>query len=787
MKRIVACLLTVVTLFSFGVLPATAAETRGEGTYGVDWACYGDLDFSNTVDAKDALEALKASVGKVVLTETQEKLGDVNADTLVNAKDALEILKFTVKKIDGFTVGVFYQINEIQPLPPLDEHYISNYSKNNSENGAYEKDASADTSFSLDISDLPANTLISLSNSVWSEQEGVADDAEIQRLLFSLQGLINRDFGMDENHTTAVYVVGGNDDNGWLAQMQKEGSIFYSSTQNGETAGMQVVKIRKYDDLMATFMETIKKAGIILWDGNVPATANVAATICGLDGYLPVLADSPFHKTLVAAGVPVKQSLVGLFQNGQKGQKISGTSVDSTGSAKNDAYLWALEKYFSRCSTKYIAYTLDGASLIRGYEAYEDNPSASLPDSSLDKACLSNHDYLIARRCFFFDLNPYKADAACDDPAQQNGQAEVGVDNATMLKIFEKRYERANGAFGALMGFVPWWVKYTNHSEQGSQAATWLEWLFCEYITCYNLAKEADAAHPSHMYNGSFMYKYVPKSKTYENNTQAKDITYDPNTYYYAVYVGDYDSSAWLKQHIYDMWIYRGGDKYLGQVPLMWSINPNLYERVPIVFEYMYENKSENDYFVGGDAGAGYLLPEGLIEGRKLSYSGMTRPYPDASAAFTAFSKPYYDRLDMEMTGFVINGAHPTLTKEVAACIAGYSPLLNFTNCYKTPVARYGSTYFVYCQNELNRNAVSSDASGNSTQNYSAMYGYIGTYMKGYKFGAYRTICWTPTQIKLCTDGFKQYAAGKGLNVEYCDPYTYLNMLKAAGNAQVIE
>ena len=84
--------------------------------------------------------------------------------------------------------------------------------------------------------------------------------------------------------------------------------------------------------------------------------------------------------------------------------------------------------------------------------------------------------------------------------------------------IFDRRYQRANGAIGQLMGFPPWWIKYTTHSDQGSKEGTWIEWLYCEYITCYNLAKEADAAHPCSMANGSAYYKYVPLQESYSNN-----------------------------------------------------------------------------------------------------------------------------------------------------------------------------------------------------------------------------------------------------------------------------
>ena len=784
MRKVVALALAMLTLLTLLSLPVAAAETtKGEGTYGLDWVLYGDLDADNTINAKDALSVLKYSVGKQLFSEAEIEIADVNDDAKVDAKDALDILKYSVSKIFEFKAGVFYQISVKEPEQPIEpddpvepsNDFIAQYNKSNSVNGAYGKDTTADTSFELDLSDLKANTIYKFASGAWSDRSGIADKEDLERLYFSLQGLVNRSFGLDKNHTTLIYVTGGTDDTNWLKEMQKSGSIMAAASDTA--AGLDNVNVRTWDKFWEYFGETVKKAGIILWDGNVPATSNVAATICGLDGYLPVLKDSPLHKTLVAKGVPVKMDLSGMFKNGQSGN-ITGTSVKSTGSAKNDAYLWALEKYYNRCSAKYIAYTLDGACTIKGYSAYEDNAIALLGDAG--SHCLSNHDYLIARRCFFFDLDPYKYQKACDDPAQAAGQAAQGTDQATMIKIFERRYQRGNGEFAALMGFIPWWLKYTDHHGHSVKAGTWLEWMFCETLSCYNLAKEADAAHPCSMYNGSFMYKYVPNTKQYTNNKKAENISYDPNTYYYAVYVGDYDSSAWLKQHINNMWIKK--DRNLGAVTMMWSINPNLSERIPVVFDYMYENMSDKDYFAGGDGGAGYIVPEALFTGRTMVYSGLQRPasYGNADVKFANYSKPFYDRFGMDMTGFIINSDHRTLTKEVANAIAMYSPKLNFTTCYNNPVAKYGSTYFVYCQNDLNKSAATNGG------NNATMYNYIGHFMKGYNFGAYRTICWTPTEVKACTESFQEYMAGKGKNVKYCDPYTYLNMLKAANNAQVL-
>ena len=63
---------------------------------------YGDVNGDNTISAKDALEVLKATVGKVMLSEAQIRLADVDGGNDVNAKDALMILQFTVGKRFSF-------------------------------------------------------------------------------------------------------------------------------------------------------------------------------------------------------------------------------------------------------------------------------------------------------------------------------------------------------------------------------------------------------------------------------------------------------------------------------------------------------------------------------------------------------------------------------------------------------------------------------------------------------------------------------------------------------------
>jgi hypothetical protein len=752
-----------------GVGPAsTLAATEPSGEYGVNFVVYGDTDCNNKINVADALQILHFSVGSFTPNEVQQTTADVNTDKMITVEDALMVLQHAVGITTHSKIGEYYIFNPKEE--PVVQGYVQSYDKSNSVNGAYGKDTTADTSFVTDGTTLRENTIYSIAATV------VNSNNDNARLVYSLQGLVNRDFGMDAQHTALIYVMRDDSDSGWYSYITADGTIMQRAKNSNNQQGLSVCGISSFDEFLNEFLPLIQSCGMVLWDGNVPATSNVAATICGLDGYLPVLSQSPLHTKLSGKGVETRQSLVGLFQNGKKGQAISGTSVSSTGSAKNDAYLWAMEKYFHRCSSQYLAYILDGAVTIKGYSAYSNNPIATYSEAGIN--CLSNMDYLIARRCFFFDLAPYKGEAACDDSAQKTGKATKGVDNATMMKIFQARYDRANGAFGQLMGFPPWWIKYTNFNSMGAKEPTWIEWLFTEYITCYNLAKEADAQAPASMTNGSVYYKYVPKTATYQNNKTAKTTTFDANTVYYTIYMGDYDSSAWLKQHVYNMWVKNGGDKRRGSLPLMWAYNPNLSYRVPMVFDYVYENKSAQDYFVAGDSGAGYIIPEGLFHDKTLPYMEQKRPSGNAAAGnlWAEYSKTFYQRFDMDITGFIINGASTKISKNIASCFNQFSAVGNFSNCPETLLGWHQGVPYVYCQNGIvvgDSKVMSDHAKWVKNQ--------------GINFTAFRTICRTPTEISTIVSEFESYAKGKSLKVKYVDPYTYFDLVRKSGQGTTIQ
>lgn len=740
MKKTVAILLMVILMSLITVNPS-AKETVSD--------TFGDIDASSGITSVDALLALQYSVSKITLNESQQKYADVNVDGKVNANDALLILQYSVQKISKLPTAdtVPYDLLIEKPKSQLD-------------NGAYARDVSADCSFKIDTTGLADNTIYVLTAGAYRMANNFVTK-DCARFVFSLQGLINRDYGI--THTSLVY-----------CQVESVNRYWYDylTGEDGSFEGYNVVNITTFDAFVETFKAQIEHCGIILWDPNVPSTANVAATICGLDGYLPVKHDTDprsFYSKLLdynnnGYDIKTKQTLAGLFTG--EGT-IPDTDIASSGSTKCDAYLWAVEKYMSRCSTKYIAYIVDGAVAVSG------NPIAAYGDASSPyTTCLYNHDYLIARRCFFFDLTPYPGEAPCDDKDQP-----VGTDSQTLIKIFNARYKRANGEFGQMLGFPPWWLKYTNHNNLGGVLDVHLEWMCVEFASSFNLAKEADAAHPCSLANGSVYYKYVSRTEEFVNTEPTDNTKYDKNTYYYTIYLGDYDSSAWLATHISNFW---GSDEKRGQIPMFWCFNPNLSDRVPMVFDYVYKTATPNDFFGAGDSGAGYVIPSALFEGHVVNTrtaKSLTRTKPDAGKKWAEYSKRYYDIFDMDITGFLLNVGY-ALDKKVLDTFNSISPagsLQHYWDAQK--LFEHNGTYYAIVFNCIGFTA--------QQDNLAAMQMYndaLGN-MNGRHFAAYRTICKSPAETYNLVNTYAEYAASKNVTVKYVDPYTYFRLIKESGEA----
>ncbi len=578
------------------------------------------------------------------------------------------------------------------------------------------------------------HTIINVPSNVIGNAGGSEQDAV--RLFTSLQGLINRNFPETDILFHQTY---DSNDTFWLNYMMEDGNYY---------SGYNILDIENADLLWQLFLPHIKQYGMVAWDPAVPSTANVAATICGVDGYLPVKYDtSPgsLYTKLISLGVEEKMSLVGKFTGSGT---IPDTDIPSSGSTKCDAYLWALELYMDRCSNEIMGYILDGAGTIPGTTTYE---GAEATNAFYNQ--IYNFDYFVMKKAFCFDLTSNAKEAPFDDPTQP-----VGTDYETMCKILQAAYDRNPDNFTQVVGFPPWWMKYTEHLGRGNIGAVALEWQFAQLASTYNCAMEADCAHPCCMTNAS-LYCYFPLADSYENNYPSEMPTYDEKTRYFTVYIGDYDASAWLKSVVPGFW----SDPAHGTYAMGWGFNPNLSNRIPMVFDYVYKNKADLDYFIAGDSGAGYVNPTALIQKKGI------RELPTATQTWINYNKPYLERFNMDVTGFILNGAL-SFNTDIYDMYSKITPAGNFSN-NETRMVVYNGTVI----SAMNGDSTSSETAYRSMQNHIS-------------FTAFRIVRNSPTQMSEFIKAVEQYANAQndGYTYKYVGPYEYFDLVLQSGQGQVI-
>ena len=187
---------------------------------------------------------------------------------------------------------------------------------------------------------------------------------------------------------------------------------------------------------------------------------------------------------------------------GKKGTKIPGTERYSTGSLKNDPYVWFIEKYMKtgKCNTEFAAYYID--------QYWKQKPFATVRNHHT----LCNHDFFVSKGAFFFDLSPWGDEPATDDPTQA-----VGTDLNTLKEMLLLAYRQNNNEKMCYIGGFPAWAyKYTMHAS-GSHDDVPTEWEFSRIISAYNAFKDADAIGYGALANASF-WQHFPTKKQYTQN-----------------------------------------------------------------------------------------------------------------------------------------------------------------------------------------------------------------------------------------------------------------------------
>ena len=470
----------------------------------------------------------------------------------------------------------------------------------------------------------------------------------------ALQGIVNRDapqlyvFFVDRDQLDI--------DKYWLNKYRRKGQWLYRK---------ETVTYNTIEDLVSAYAGYIK--GVVLYDERVPSTSNVASAVAGAEDLLPIRYDldsESLYSRLVLGGPRLKVKRRLINEDGSVmftgSGVIPGTNRNSTGSIKNDPYIWYIENYMKtgKCNTEYAAYYLD--------QYWKQNPGATVRNHHT----LSNHDFFISKRAFFFDLSPWGDEPATDEPTQK-----VGTDLATLKEMLLLAYQQNKGEkYCYIGGFPSWAFKYTKHAG-GIHDDVPTEWEFLRLISAYNAFKDADAIAIGALANASFWQHFPLEERysqpwvTHEELKQRGLLTEDGKVdvkgrNFLIFYVGDYDASSWVSQFTSLTW----DDPNRGKVPMMWAISPVLQERVPHVLHNFRKTATKNDYFVASDNGAGYLSPGMLQEPRPIS--GLS----SGLQSWAEHCKPYYEKWGLSITGFIVDGYAPGLNWEGMECYRSFSP-----------------------------------------------------------------------------------------------------------------
>jgi hypothetical protein len=471
--------------------------------------------------------------------------------------------------------------------------------------------------------------------------------------LAAIQGLANRE-------APRLYVLycsefGVETDQFWLDWLRGE---------DGWLKNSECVPLASPEEVVRTFRKYVK--GLVVYDPEVPATACVASTAAGCDDLLPVrfsrATNSMFTLLTGKLGLPVRLWLV----NPDGTAKFTGKGLvpelnePSSGSAKIDAYRWAIRQYLDsgKCDARFAAYYVDAFWL------------KSPNRGRWDLHTLSNHDYFIARRAFFFDLATWGDETPVDDPGQK-----LGLDRQTFLQMMAALNRKAAKSMIKVGGFTPWVFKYTDHPGAGGKhGGVETEWEFARLISQFNGYMEADAVGAGAIANASF-YAYYPLKERYRQpNPKPARVDWQRAGYltaagkvapklYVGYYAGDYDSPSWLYKAVAAFF----SDPQRGRVPLGWAFDPNLADRAPQALAYAYRHATTNDFFIAGDSGAGYLNPRALTD----------RPdskLPPALALWTEHCARYFKQWDMSITGFMLDGSGGGSTPEEFSAYRRFSP-----------------------------------------------------------------------------------------------------------------
>ena len=311
---------------------------------------------------------------------------------------------------------------------------------------------------------------------------------------------------------------------------------------------------------------------VVIWDTELPCTVNIATTIAGVEsGVVMTQTLYDTYKSSLNSDVNVI-SLVGKFDGSE------------TGSAKNDAYRWAIREYLlaGKCSTDYI-FSLEDAFGRNMRNTYA-------------------RDLAVSKKGFVFDLSPWQDEAPKDDPNQK-----LGTDRETYLMILEALQTlRGTTKLTEIVGFFSQ-QKYAkagnDETWESKYTGTHVEWEYAYLFTPYQCYWNPSAEYAMNM---SLHSTHEADTPLLQNRPEEEiNLVDTEDMIYMMIVMGDYDSVGSFYAKMVQNW----NNRFRGQIPLAWSFNPNIIDHYPDIVEYFYETATENDYFVSNVGGAGWYNP----------------------------------------------------------------------------------------------------------------------------------------------------------------------------------
>ena len=183
-----------------------------------------------------------------------------------------------------------------------------------------------------------------------------------------------------------------------------------------------------------------------------------------------------------------------------------------------------------------------------------------------------------------------------------------------------------------------------------------------------------------------------------------------------------------------------------------------------IMFDFISKNYTKNDYFEAGDSGAGYNNPRLLYEPRPFSN------LPDGHAVNDAHNKKYFDRFDIEIIGFIIDGHKPTTEQEMR----DFSEYIIGGSMNNGPIETTIVNGAVYMRETCDAGVEKVDID----KCVNLMLHFVDHMPKEKKFHIFRTILVSPTDHDRLMEGLK--AARPEANFTLVDPYNFFRMAKEA-------